>query len=140
MLLNAEYWFERPLSYPQLVSWLLLTVCTYLVIHALLLFHRLGKPDPQRSDPALMGIEKTTELVTVGIYKYIRHPMYGAQVFFTWGVLCKQISLVTVLLAITATLFLVITAKIEEGENIRFFGDAYKEYQKRTKMFIPFIL
>lgn len=140
VLLNAEVWFEQPFSVPQIVSWFLLSLCTYLAVHALLLFHRLGKPDPQRSDPTLMGIEKTTELVTVGIYKYIRHPMYGSLLFLTWGVFYKRIHWVTFLLAAFATIFLVITAKIEEGENIRYFGDAYKNYCRRTKMFIPFIL
>jgi protein-S-isoprenylcysteine O-methyltransferase Ste14 len=43
------------------------------------------------------------------------------------------------LLALAATLFLVATARIEEAEDVRFFGAAYQEYMKQTKMFIPFL-
>ena len=43
-------------------------------------------------------------------------------------------------LAITATIFLWVTAKREEGENIQYFGEAYREYMKTTKMLIPYIL
>ncbi len=39
----------------------------------------------------------------------------------------------------SATAFLVATAKVEEAENILFFGTSYHAYIKRTKMFIPFV-
>jgi len=42
-------------------------------------------------------------------------------------------------LAAVVTFFLVRTARVEEAENIRFFGPAYEEYMKRTKMFVPFL-
>ena len=38
-----------------------------------------------------------------------------------------------------ATASLVITAKAEEGENLRKFGDAYTDYLNETKMFVPFV-
>jgi protein-S-isoprenylcysteine O-methyltransferase Ste14 len=44
------------------------------------------------------------------------------------------------ILALGATVFLVITAKVEEAECIRFFGPAYQTYMEQTKMFIPFLL
>jgi protein-S-isoprenylcysteine O-methyltransferase Ste14 len=40
---------------------------------------------------------------------------------------------------VMATLFLAVTARIEEAEDIRFFGSAYQAYMKQTKMFIPFV-
>jgi protein-S-isoprenylcysteine O-methyltransferase Ste14 len=42
-------------------------------------------------------------------------------------------------LAVIATVFLVATSKVEEAENIRFFGTAYQNHMKQTKMFIPFL-
>jgi len=47
---------------------------------------------------------------------------------------------VGVLLAGLTTFFLTMTAKIEESENIAFFGQAYQAYMKQTKMFVPFLL
>jgi len=99
---------------------------------------RVGKPDSERDDPSLIGIEKTTELVTVGAYRYIRHPLYSSLLFLAWGVFFKQPSWIGVSLAVTATFFLTMTAKMEEAENIRFFGAEYQSYMKQTKMFIPF--
>ena len=39
-----------------------------------------------------------------------------------------------------STLFLFITAFLDERESIRFFGDEYREYMGRTKRFIPFLI
>lgn len=138
-LLNLDYWFHEPLSPHQLASWSLLTICSYLVIHGAFLLRRVGKPDPKRTDPALLDIERTTKLVTVGAYRYIRHPLYSSLLFLAWGVFFKQLSWPGLSLAMIATFFLTMTAKVEEAENIRFFGSAYQDYMKQTKMFVPFL-
>ena len=139
ILLKLDTWFREPFSWHQMVSWFLLSVCTFLVIHGALLLRARGKPDAQRDDVRLMGIEKTTELVTTGAYRYTRHPIYGSLLFLAWGVFFKRPSWVGGLLASSATLFLLATAKAEESENLAYFGPAYAEYMKRTKMFIPFL-
>jgi protein-S-isoprenylcysteine O-methyltransferase Ste14 len=103
------------------------------------LLRLLGKPDRERIDPSLVGIEKTTELVTVGIYGYIRHPLYSSLLFLSWGAFFKQPSWAGACLALMATFFLTATAKIEETENMHFFGDVYQTYMEKTKMFIPWL-
>jgi len=139
VLVNLNYWFHDPFCFRQIVSWLLLIVCTSLVIHGALLLHKVGKPDSRRSDPGVIGIEKTTQLVTVGAYRYIRHPIYSSGLFGALGVFFKHPSWVSALLAAIAVFFWTMTAKIEEAENIRFFGAAYQDYMKRTKMFVPYL-
>jgi protein-S-isoprenylcysteine O-methyltransferase Ste14 len=42
-------------------------------------------------------------------------------------------------LALGASFFLTLTAKVEETKNTRYFGVAYQAYRKRTKMFIPYL-
>jgi protein-S-isoprenylcysteine O-methyltransferase Ste14 len=103
------------------------------------LLRMIGKPDDRRSDMSLLGVEKTTTLVIVGAYRYIRHPLYSSLLFLAWGVFLKSPSWPGGSLAIAATAFLTATAKVEESENIRYFGSAYREYMKQTKMFIPFL-
>ncbi len=139
ILVNLDYWFHDPFSIHQIVSWLLLVVSTFLVIHGAYLLRTVGKPDSKRDEPSLIGIEKPTELVTVGAYRYIRHPIYSSLLFVAWGAFFKNASSVSVCLVLIATFFLTITAKIEETENMRFFGAAYQGYMKQTKMFIPFL-
>jgi protein-S-isoprenylcysteine O-methyltransferase Ste14 len=139
VLLNLDYWFYEPFRVFQMVSWLLLIISVFLVIHGFLLLRRGGKPDSRRNDLSLVGVEKTTELVIAGAYRYIRHPIYSSGFFGTWGVFFKHPSWPSISLAVVATFFLTMTAKMEEEENIRFFGTAYQDYMKQTRMFIPFL-
>lgn len=137
---NVRYWFRDPLSISQLVSWGFLIISLILIFQGVRMFQQRGKIDVDRADSSLIGIEKTTELVTTGVYRYIRHPFYSSLLFLAWGICFKQITWATVLLAATATLFLIRTAKVEEGENIAYFGEQYRKYMHSTKMFIPFVL
>ena len=138
--MNLDVWFYQPFSLHQIISWLCLIASIFLVIHGVQLLRMVGRPDNQRSsDPALIGFEKTTQLVMVGAYRYIRHPLYSSLLFLGWGAFFKAPSWVGVLLAGLATFFLTMTAKIEEGENIAFFGQTYQDYMKETKMFVPFL-
>ncbi|GBD88449.1 isoprenylcysteine carboxyl methyltransferase (ICMT) family protein [bacterium BMS3Abin03] len=139
ILLNLDYWFYNPFSILHIISWLLLIISGYLVIHGFLLLYKKGNQNNQRRYHSLLKLEKTTKLVTAGIYRYIRHPLYSSLFFLGWGVFFKQISFLSVCLVVAATVFLTLTAKIEEAENLSYFGDAYKSYMKKTKMFIPFL-
>jgi protein-S-isoprenylcysteine O-methyltransferase Ste14 len=138
-LLNVGEWFRDPFSPPQLISWFLLLVSGFLVLQALYLLRRYGRPDSQRRDAPLIGIERTTRLVTRGAYRYIRHPLYSSLLFLAWGILFKHPTWATGILGMVATGLLVATAKADETESIRFFGPSYHQYMKRTKMFIPFL-
>jgi protein-S-isoprenylcysteine O-methyltransferase Ste14 len=141
ILLNVEYWFRDPFSLHQVISWIFLIASAFLVVHAVHLLRLIGKPTEQRRDSeTTIGFEKTTELVSVGAYRYIRHPMYSSLLFLAWGVLFKDLSWLSGIFALAATVFLVVTAKVEEAEDIRFFGTAYRTYIKQTKMFIPYLL
>lgn len=139
ILLNLGDWFLTPLAPHQIVSWLLLIASAYFVIDGVRLLRLVGQPDEGRPDAGLIGIEKTTQLVTVGVYKYIRHPLYSSLLFLGWGAFFKSPSWSELGLALGASAFLYITAKIEEGENLAYFGPSYGEYIKQTRMFIPFI-
>lgn len=139
VLFNLEYWFDDPFSLRQVVSWFCLAVSLFLVIHGVRLLRAIGEPAVTRMDATLIGIEKTTTLVTVGAYKYIRHPLYSSLLFFTWGVFLKAPSWVGLALAVLATLFLTATARVEERENLEFFGAPYTGYIRQTRMFIPFV-
>ena len=136
---SVDQWFGKPLSIRQLVSWFLLLVGFVPVVLGVHLLSTQGKPDARRRDDALVGIEKTTQLVTTGVFRYIRHPLYSALLYLAWGVFFKRPSWLAAGLALGATGFLVATAKLEEAENVRYFGAAYRAYMQHTKMFIPFV-
>jgi len=140
ILLNIEVWFQDPFSWHQIISWLLLVLCLVPLafgIHALV---TRGKPVEQRdAEPQLLAFEKTSTLVTTGIYRYIRHPLYSSLLFLTWGVFFKSLTWLGALLGSAATLLLIATARADEAESTRFFGPSYQAYMKQTKMFVPFL-
>ena len=137
---NIRYWLMEPFSVRQIIAWILLIISLILIFKGVQLFRQMGKIDQERADPSLIGIEKTTKLVTTGLYRTIRHPFYSSLLFLAWGIFFKQITWMMLLLAIGASVFLFITAKTEETENLEYFGEPYREYMKNTKMFIPYVL
>jgi protein-S-isoprenylcysteine O-methyltransferase Ste14 len=109
------------------------------VAHGVHLLRVIGKPNQNRSDQELLAFEKTSSLVTVGAYKYIRHPLYSSLLFLAWGAFLKDPSWLGILLVSLSSLFLLLTAKSDESECLRHFGNAYQTYMQDTKMFIPFL-
>ena len=138
-LLNVERWFVDPFSPRQLVSWVLLIASGYLVLHAVHTLRKYGCLVEQRGDEALIAFEKTSQLVTRGAFRTIRHPMYSSLLFLAWGIFCKDVGWIAGLLAVVTTGLLVATARADEAECLRYFGSGYLEYKKRTKKFIPFL-
>lgn len=89
-------------------------------------------------DPA-GDFENTRNLVFTGLYRWIRHPLYASLLLFGMGAVLKNISTASLALFIGAAVFVYATARVEENENLEKFGDEYREYSKKTKMFIPYL-
>ena len=53
-------------------------------------FPQIEKQDTGRIDASLYAFEKTSKLVTVGLYRYICHPLYSSLFFLGWGVFFKS--------------------------------------------------
>ncbi len=88
----------------------------------------------------ILVIREDHELITTGIYKYIRHPIYGAGLIGVIGfVLVVQAIFIPF---ITVVLYFKVfndRAKYEEQMLIGEFGSDYEEYMAKSKRFIPFI-
>ena len=132
VLLNMKFWFIDPFSPVQIISWILLILSAYVVITGYLLLKRKGKPDS--------NFENTSILVKSGIYGYIRHPLYLSIFLFGAGVMIKNACVIQVVLGIITLIAIYLTARIEEKEMITKFGEEYREYMKKTRMFIPFVV
>jgi protein-S-isoprenylcysteine O-methyltransferase Ste14 len=139
--INLPVWGDGPLLSPsQLLASLLFAASVWLPLHAVRQLRRLGRPSGVRKDEALLGFEKTTRLVTTGAFRYIRHPMYAALICLAWGVFLQRFTWLGLLLVLVSTALLFITAMREEQECLEHFGDAYRNYMRRTRRFVPFVL
>ena len=136
---NYKWWFVNPLSINQIISWILLFYSAYLVIAGMIQIKKDGKPSHTRNEENLFGFEKTTELIDTGVFRHIRHPLYASLIFLTWAIFLKHPQTSLFLIALLSTNFLYFTSKLDENECINYFGEKYKDYMKRTKMFIPFL-
>ena len=140
MVLNAPHWFDNAFGVQQILSWLFLFASIVLVVWGVMLLRRLGRPRPTADGSSVFEWENTKSLVTTGIYRYIRHPMYSSLLFLAWGALLKSVSIMTFVLAVIASLAIAATAKAEEAENVAQFGQEYQDYMRRTRRFVPFLL
>lgn len=73
-------------------------------------------------------------LVTDGLHRYVRHPLYTTGFMILWGLVRDPLSLAT---AAWGSLYLVIGTYFEERKLRRLYGKAYEDYSKRVPPFIP---
>jgi methanethiol S-methyltransferase len=74
-------------------------------------------------------------LVTHGLYRYVRHPLYTAGLFFIWLTPVMTTNLVALFIGLSA--YLVIGAYFEERKMVSEYGVVYVHYQQQTPMFFP---
>ncbi|NMG29226.1 methyltransferase family protein [Aromatoleum evansii] len=124
----------------QLLSETLLQLSLLPLVFGFIALRREGKRDPtQRDDGSLYSWEKTSELVTQGIFGLIRHPMYSALLALDWGMFFRAPSWPAFALALFGSACVLLTALADERECIAYFGQAYIDYMQGTRRFIPWI-
>ncbi len=140
VLLNHAYWFTDPFAPLHLLSWSFLLTSIVFIVQSLMMLKKKGGHADRQEMPENLSFENTVHIVKVGLYRYIRHPMYSSLLFLGWGAFLKHITPLTIVLILLVSGLLITVARVEELENISFFGKAYESYMQRTKMFIPWLL
>ena len=74
-------------------------------------------------------------LVTDGLYRYVRHPLYTAGLVFIWLIPIMTWNLLALIIGLSV--YVITGAYFEERKLLLEFGDAYAEYRQHTPMFIP---
>ncbi len=82
-------------------------------------------------------IKHNHELVTAGVYKYIRHPIYAGIFLSFIGAEIVAGSFIVVIFLITLPLTATYQAKHEEAILTKQFGAQYRTYMSKTARFIP---
>jgi len=84
-------------------------------------------------------LRENCKLVTTGIYRWIRHPMYASVTLMMLGVALMDPRAVQWLLWLFLVNVLLLKAQREESLWLSH-DPCYLEYRKKTKYFIPYIL
>lgn len=83
---------------------------------------------------------KNHQLVTKGPYRFIRHPLYLAQMFSDLGASVALLSYITLPLVILIEIpLLIIRALYEDKFLANAFHDKFADYKKRSGLLLPFI-
>lgn len=76
------------------------------------------------------------KLVTKGIYRYSRNPMYLTQLPIFLGVSIAAASWVFLLISVVYMIMPLLWVEAEERHLLKLYGDAYREYMNRTPRYI----
>ena len=94
--------------------------------------------DLDRSWSPHVEIRKNQKLITDGVYRHIRHPMYAAYIFLGIGqVLCLSNWLAGPAFLVFFSLHYLQCVQKEEEMMLAKFGERYREYMQRTGRLLP---
>ena len=91
----------------------------------------------RRRGTAIKPFQESSALVTDGVYRFTRNPMYLGMVIGLTGVAC-MLGTVTPLLVIPIFIWVIRTRfiRVEEGMLAERFGDEYVQYQARVRRWL----
>lgn len=131
-LINPAWMAWSKFGLPEIARWLgvgLGAICVPLIYW---LFSSIGS-----GITPVSATRKEHTLVTHGIYRWVRHPLYtiGSSLYISFGLMADNWFII--LLATLAFIAMAIRTPKEEANLIEKFGDEYREYMKRTGRFLP---
>ncbi len=137
---NRRHLLVERFDLQQVAASVLMLASLGFVLAAVITLRARGGTGTGRDDPGLFAFERTTVLIRTGIFRFVRHPMYGSLLFLAWGLLLRRVESNLLVVAAAATAAAARAGRIEERENIAYWGDAYLSYMRRTKRFVPFVI
>ena len=131
-LINPNWMAWSKIGLSESVRWAGVVLGIFCVLGIYWLFSSIGS-----GITPVSATRKEHKLVTNGIYKYIRHPLYtfGSSLFLSFGMIADNWFIA--LLGVLAFIGMAIRTPKEEANLIEKFGDEYRDYMKRTGRFLP---
>ncbi|MFX0064201.1 MAG: methyltransferase [Candidatus Hermodarchaeota archaeon] len=120
------------IALPLLIRWLGVGMSVIAIALVAWIHRTLG-----RQYSAKWEIQKEHQLITVGPYSKVRHPMYTTFNLFSLSVALISANLLMIFFAICIAIPFYWIAKTEEKMLIEQFGEEYLEYMKTTGRFFP---
>lgn len=131
-LTTFEYWLAKPLLHTGTL------VAGFVLLYLGIIFRIVALLTLRQGFSRAIEAKADSKLVTSGVYKYVRHPLYSTVFIMAMsGSIIFSCTYCWLLVGITLW-GLIFRIKKEEAFLIQQYSE-YSEYSKRTKRIIPFI-
>jgi protein-S-isoprenylcysteine O-methyltransferase Ste14 len=84
------------------------------------------------------ALKENHQLVTLGVYRWARHPMYTSVLMFCFGLMLSNSHFISQLIMLVLYIDLMLKASLEETLLDQRYPE-YHNYQKNTGKFLPFL-
>lgn len=131
-MINPDWMRWAKVDLPEWARWTGVALGVLSVFLAYWVLTNLGN----NITPTVVTREKHS-LVTTGPYRWVRHPLYTMGLLaYTGFALISENAFIAVL-AVLGFIFLNIRSHQEEANLVARFGDAYRDYMRRTGKYLP---
>lgn len=85
----------------------------------------------------LKGEHRPERVITGGVFKYVRHPLYLASILVYLGMAISTLSLFSLVILVPIFIFYNFLASYEEKLLEEKFGEEYRKYKEKTGKWMP---
>ena len=143
LIVLIAFWQESSYTVakaPGFLSWVLRVVYFLSLAGFFWGMRALGVFDPFGVIPLrnyLRGRQSSSvPFVVRGPYRWVRHPLYLFLILMIWSY--PDLTADRLLFNVLWTIWMVVGTMLEERDLVAAFGDAYREYQRKVPMLIPY--
>jgi len=126
--------FLYPLQWELLIDWQWLGIIIFILGVTISVYARIVLGDNWRT---AREAAKPRQLITAGIYSYIRHPIYLGTWLTGLGFELALGSWLFFIVLLVGSPFVLFCINEEEKLLLKWFGKEYRDYKSKTKKFIP---
>jgi protein-S-isoprenylcysteine O-methyltransferase Ste14 len=130
----------NPLTYSFIPKLEFLRILSTIIVFFGIVISIIARKTIATNWSANIEFKKGHELITTGIYSYVRHPIYTGILLMLIGTFLFTGTLSAILLFLIILFFVLYKIRQEEELLIKHFPKEYPIYRKRAKSLIPFIL
>ena len=129
------YRLPEPVNYVALLIQALAVLGLIYALYQLDFFFFLGIRQVIEPPHTSIDATSTAQLVTSGLHRYVRHPLYTTSLIILY--LTSPMTINWLAFAVSCNVYFFLGSIFEERKLVREFGAAYRDYQQRVPRLLP---